>query len=363
MPNKGESFVSNSWKRVLIVISAFFLMYIISYLLDPFAPSVRMFFHRPAHEIALDWGTTLIFCIGVSESSIYIGRHLNAILPWTDDAFRRLIAEAGLNLVAVSTLHFMITLVYVTIAGQDELFSALNAKASLEETRALLQWGVASLMIVVVIAAINTGNYLISNWKNAALRATELKQIATEAELHALKLQLDPHFVFNNLSVLSELILQDQQLGYDYAENFAKIYRYLLVNTKKDTISLEDELKFLDSYIFLLEQRIGEGVDFDIDIRPMDRAAKLPPLTLQMLVENALKHNKTVKGEPLKIKIYSSGKNMVIVENTLNPLDLKIPSSGIGLKNIELRYELLKERKPEIYQDEKVFKVALPLIA
>ncbi|PAC26093.1 sensor histidine kinase [Flectobacillus sp. BAB-3569] len=356
MAQIGESFVSNTWKRVLIVMSAFFLLYAITYILDPFSPSVKMFFHRSIGEILLDLGTTLIFCIGVSETSIYIGKRLNKVLSWTESPVRRLLAEASLNLFAVFSIHLLIALLYIFITNHDQKELVLNF--SLEDTR----WFVVSTMIVGVIVTINTGNYMINNWKNEAIRATELKQIIIETELQSLKFQLDPHFVFNNLSVLSELILQDQQLGYDYAENFSKIYRYLLVNSKKNTISLEEELKFLDAYIFLLELRIGQGVDFDIDISPSERYLKLPPLTLQMLVENALKHNKTLRNDPLKIRIYSAHKNLIIVENTMSPLELNIPSSGIGLKNIERRYNILKGGKPIVYQDEKIFRVTIPLI-
>ncbi len=91
------------------------------------------------------------------------------------------------------------------------------------------------------------------------LRASKHKQAAMAAELQALKLQIDPHFIFNNLSVLSELILEDQQLGYEYSEKFARVYRYLLVNSRKDIIVVEEELKFLESYIFLIEKELGKG--------------------------------------------------------------------------------------------------------
>lgn len=220
-----------------------------------------------------------------------------------------------------------------------------------------------------MIIAINTGNYLILNWRNTAieaaghkLKAAENKQAAMEAELQALKLQIDPHFVFNNLSVLSELILENQQLGYEYAENFSKVYRYLLVNSRKDIILLEEELKFLNAYIFLIQHRAGNGVHFEIDIDKGSRDLYLPPLTLQLLIENALKHNKTIKSDPLKIRIFSNDKKELIVENKLIAIEKQVNSSGIGLQNIISRYQLLSKEPPEIIKGPDSFKVIIRLI-
>ncbi|HJT74397.1 MAG TPA: histidine kinase [Chitinophaga sp.] len=207
------------------------------------------------------------------------------------------------------------------------------------------------------------------NWRNTAIEAAEHKvkaaqnkQAAMEAELQALKLQIDPHFVFNNLSVLSELILEDQQLGYEYAENFSKVYRYLLINSKKDIILLEEELKFLNAYIFLIRHRAGNGVHFEIDVDKGSRELYLPPLTLQLLIENALKHNKTIKSDPLKIRIFSNDKKELIVENKLIAIEKQVSSSGIGLQNIISRYELLSKEPPEIIKGADSFKVIIRLI-
>ena len=175
------------------------------------------------------------------------------------------------------------------------MHSVLTDSKYIQETREIMQQFLITLMVTFLVMVINTGNSILLKWKNTAVRAAESDRIAMEAELQSLKLQLDPHFVFNNLSVLSELILRDQQLGYEYAENFTKIYRYMLVNSKKNIIHLEEEIKFLNAYIFLLKQRVGEGLIFEIDIDRKQYLNSLPPLTLQLLVENAMKHNKTSK--------------------------------------------------------------------
>jgi LytS/YehU family sensor histidine kinase len=240
---------------------------------------------------------------------------------------------------------------------------------SRKEYTLLGQWIATNIVISLIISAFNTVDYLLENWKKTAveaaqhkIRASKHKQAAMAAELQALKLQIDPHFIFNNLSVLSELILEDQQLGYEYSEKFARVYRYLLVNSKKDIIAVEEELKFLESYIFLIEKRIGEGVVFKIDIKEEYRSMYTLPLSLQLLVENAIKHNQTSKVNPLEIQVYTNSNGELVVSNTFLPLINKPDSSGVGLTNIVARYEILGYPKPVIEKTEDKFIVKLPLI-
>lgn len=361
MQLRKDTFLNNRVKRGLYIVSAFFVLYLVSYLLDPYSPYWEEFFKRDLSNILIDLTNSLIFCVLISEFSIRGSNLLNTHITWTESPGKRLLLEILLNLVNVLIMNVIMSQICSYQSG-EELFRIFWTNISIEETRGFLQWIVVSVLISFMISGINTGNYLIINWKNAAMKAAELNQVAMEAELQSLKLQIDPHFVFNNLSVLSELILEDQQVGYDYAENFSKIYRYLLVNSKKDVISLEEELKFLNSYRFLIKHRAGEGVQFAIEVNPASRNLYLPPLTLQLLIENALKHNKTTKKEPLQIRIYSTEKDELIVENALMPVEKTLESSGIGIRNIIRRYNLLSDKEPEIVVGPTTFKVTLPLL-
>lgn len=359
--SKKDSFLNNTGKRILFIISAFFLMYLVSYIIDPYSSYWQEYFTRGFSEIMEDILLTLTCGIIISESSIFISKKLNKTLSWTKTPVKRLMIETTLNILMVLPVNLLITIFCVSKAG-DNLSSVFGFSLSVEETKGLIHWVVVSAAIAFMIMGINTGNHLILNWKNEVMKTAHLNQIAMEAELQSLKLQIDPHFVFNNLSVLSELILEDQQLGYEYAENFSKIYRYMLMSSKKDIISLEDELRFLDAYMFLIEQRFGEGVCFRIEVDAASRQSYLPPMTLQLLVENALKHNKTSKKDPLIIRIFNNDKDELIVENVLFPIEKNIESSGIGIKNISRRYGLLSERQPKIVNNGHYFNVTLPLL-
>ncbi|MET3126664.1 hypothetical protein ABID42_001766 [Arcicella rosea] len=358
MSEKKDTFLSNKGKRIIIVVFAFTLLNLVSYIIDPYSSYWVYYFNRSVLTIAEDLALSFIFCLLISETSIYISNKLNVLISWTEKPLKRLFIETGLNLV----------IIFVSLVMLDQLYQLLdNPETCIEihtadQVRGFLQWIVVSTIIAFMIIGINTCNYLIVSWKNAAMKAAALDQLAVEAELQSLKLQIDPHFVFNNLSVLSELILVNQQLGYEYAENFSKIYRYMLVNSKKDIILLEDELKFLHSYMFLIKNRIGEGVAFEVSIDKENKQLYLPPLTLQLLVENALKHNKTNKKNPLKISIYNTDEQTLIVENMLLPIENQLESSGIGIQNIIRRYDLLWQKQPEIIQNETTFKVKIPLI-
>ncbi|WP_228457023.1 sensor histidine kinase [Chryseobacterium sp. LAM-KRS1] len=330
--------------------------------MDPFDPVWEDYVKDPLDFLISDFLWVLLFSVIISEVSILIDSQLNKLLPWSNRGIKRLCIQ-GILQIAVSILFVAII---INIFSNTPDIAKMDYR---KEMTLLGQWVATNIIISLLISAVNTGDYLLENWKKSAievtqhkLRASKHKQAAMAAELQALKLQIDPHFIFNNLSVLSELILENQQLGYEYAENFSKVYRYLVINSKKDVISLDEELKFLDSYIFLIKKRIGDGVNFEISINPELRNMMIPPLTLQFLVENAIKHNQTLRSNPLQIKIYTLTSKNLVVCNTLIPLINKAESSKVGIKNIMNRFELLGDKKPLILQTEKDFLAKIPLL-
>lgn len=364
MISKNETLLSDKYKRIVIVLLAFLLFNLVTFLLDPYDPYWKDYFKDGLAEKIFDLVLELVFCIIISESSIRVSNKLNKTITWTEQPRKRLSLEIGINLIFISVCLLIQSYIYyffyeivdpVPIPGPP-------MQISFEETRSFIQWIVVSVIIAFVIIGVNIGDYLVVNWKNTLLKASELDRAVTETELQSLKLQIDPHFVFNNLSVLSELILQNQKLGYDYAENFSKIYRYMLINSRKDFIALKEELLFLQSYMFLIKQRIGDGVMFEITISAGSQSLYILPLTLQLLVENALKHNKTQKGNPLKIKIYNNDSKVLVIENTLLPIENLMDSTGIGLSNIIRRYSLLTNLQPIITKGSSFFRVEVPLI-
>lgn len=355
MKANRETFLTNNGRRILFVLFGFIMIYLISYLIDPYAKYWAVYFQRPARDIAVEMFFTLFFCVLISESSIYLNTRFNTYISWMERPALRLVLQTLSTLVCTA-------LIFSLEFGISYLFEEECWNLGQEEITGISQWIIVSTIIALMISGINTANYLINNWKNTATQAAEFKQAAAEAELHALKLQVDPHFVFNNLSVLSELILENQQMGYEYAENFSKVYRYLLLNAKKDLINLEEELKFVQAYIFLISKRVGAGVAFDIDIESQHLGLQLPPITIQILIENALKHNKTFKKSPLEISIRVNEEQYLVVSNDLKPLERKPQASGLGLVNIINRYKLLSNEEVKVESDAGYYRVYIPLL-
>jgi LytS/YehU family sensor histidine kinase len=176
----------------------------------------------------------------------------------------------------------------------------------------------------------------------------------------ALNSQIDPHFFFNSLSVLSSLVYKDPDKSVEYINQLSKVYRNILDESNENIVPLENELKLLDSYIFLMKIRFGSNISFAIEISDKGRKnAYIPPNTLQLLVENAIKHNKCSSEEPLFISI-SEDQQCIHIKNNVNRRTLIDESSGIGLENIKHRFELLGGKKIVVNKHEHTFTVTLP---
>jgi two-component system LytT family sensor kinase len=349
-------------KRVLMIAFTCIFSYITGFIVFPYA-YWKDYFGMPVSRIIMDMVVNLLFYTAIVELSLFIEKRLNKRISWMVSPLKRLLIQALYQILGVLFIIICMASIYLIFAdfvGKPSPYIGL--REAFYTLILVMFWG-------MMISAVNTGNFLLKNWKTEALKVAEFeikeaqnKQLAAEIELQALKLQLDPHFVFNNLSVLSELILKDQQLGYEYTENFAKVYRYLLINSKKKLITLREELKFLDAYLFLIRNRMGGGSIFHIDIQESKLDMLIPPVTLQLFIENAVKYNRTEEEDPLVVSIYSNEEDELVVSNTLLPL-IKMPdSTGLGLKNIISRYALLSDRKPVIEKDDKAFTIKVPLI-
>lgn len=187
------------------------------------------------------------------------------------------------------------------------------------------------------------------------------KEHAAQMQLEVLKSQIDPHFMFNNFSILSELIVEDTALAEKFLDNLSKVYRYLIQNLKRDTVSIEEEIAFLHSYIYLIKMRYEDAVCINIDETLKQIDGQIPPVCLQLLVENAIKHNRASARHPLSIRVFRE-ENDIVVENDLRPIASDFESTGIGNKNIIGRYLLLCKKKPFIEQRENTYIVKLPII-
>jgi hypothetical protein len=194
-------------------------------------------------------------------------------------------------------------------------------------------------------------------------RVKEQKVIAgtANARFDALKNQLDPHFLFNSLNVLTSLIEENPENAQKFTTSLSKVYRYVLEQKNKDLVTVDEELDFARTYMLLLKMRFEDSIIFDIPDRASDPESKVVPLSLQLLLENAVKHNMVTTSKPLHIKIYEN-QGMLVVENNLQTKQIVKKSSGVGLENIKQRYELLTNKTVHINQQADRFAVAIPML-
>ncbi|GAA4424320.1 hypothetical protein GCM10023188_04050 [Pontibacter saemangeumensis] len=193
------------------------------------------------------------------------------------------------------------------------------------------------------------------------LRAEQLQKENFRAQLESLKNQVKPHFLFNSLNVLNYLIYVDQDKAATFLSQLAEVYRALLDSGDKQLVPLEQELNLANSYIYLMKTRFGDNVQFRVDVPSEYLHLQLPPTSLQMLLENAIKHNGSTSKKPLHIRIYAAGEKLV-VQNNLQPRLDEVASTKVGLQNISSRYKYLSDKPVEVNQSEDSFTVALPLL-
>ena len=194
-------------------------------------------------------------------------------------------------------------------------------------------------------------------------KVKEQKIIAgtASAKFDALKNQLDPHFLFNSLNVLTSLIDENPNNAQKFTTSLSKVYRYVLEQKNKDLVTVDEELEFAKTYMSLLKMRFEDSIIFDIPEKASNSESKVVPLSLQLLLENAVKHNIVTSNKPLHIKIYEANGTLVVANN-LQPKQIVKKGSGVGLNNIMQRYNLLTNKKININQEAKSFVVAIPML-
>jgi sensor histidine kinase YesM len=203
--------------------------------------------------------------------------------------------------------------------------------------------------------------HFIREWKQSKIESEQLQKETIKSQLDSLKNHLDPHFLFNNLNILSSLIDKDQKGSQEYLNKFAEVYRYMLQNNSSDPILIKDELDFLTTYIDLIKTRFGEAVQVKQKLAEDAEFKQIPPLTLQMLVENCIKHNTMSIEKPLNI-IIEADEEYLTVRNNLQGRPVGVASNKSGLKNIKNRYAFFTDKPVLVENNGNYFTVKVPIL-
>jgi hypothetical protein len=218
-----------------------------------------------------------------------------------------------------------------------------------------------ALIITFLFSLFLHGRQFLLNWKQSAIDAERLQKESVRAQYESLKNQVNPHFLFNSLNALTNLVYEDQDKAAKFIKQLSDVYRYVLDSRDKEVVPLAEELKFLDSYLFLQQIRFGDKLKVSIDLN--GAVSSVAPLAMQMLIENAIKHNEISEAYPLTVRVYRD-KNFIVVENNLRKKSvLEDKSPGLGLENIKKRYDFLSKDKVAVSSEDSRFIVKLPLLS
>lgn len=285
------------------------------------------------------------------EGNMQVDIFLDKKIPWITLPKERIITQIITNLAyTILVLIASISIINYLKFGAFEVF---NPK--------LREVFIPTVIITFLVIIIDITNHFLKSWKASLLEVEKYKTESANAQLQNLKNQLNPHFLFNNLSVLTSLVYKNQDKAAEFINELAKVYRYVLDTKNSELVTLQEELDFLNHYIFLQKIRFDDSVSFEIKIEDSIKFDYLLPMCLQMLVENTIKHNETSQANPLKVRIYSQN-NFLVIENLIKLRSNDVSSSKTGLKNIEMRYSFYTDEKVIVSNKDEVFKVILPLI-
>jgi two-component system, LytTR family, sensor kinase len=310
-------------------------------------------FNRPP-LLSLDkYLTTLGITTAIWLGNRYVMIYSRKRYPLFNDVRKRLIFQ--------SIIMFLFTVIANIFLGQlaDSVFSKDRGMLTREDI--IIHSNSAAIFCTIMIIAVYESIFFMHQLRHSVEETEKLKRESLKAELNALKTQVNPHFLFNNLNTLSSVIPEDPKLAVDFVQQLSKLYRHILEVKDEQTILLKDELDVLKAYAFLLQTRFGNNLDVAINVSDENLKKKIVPLSLQLLMENAIKHNIVSSDKPLKIEVAVQNERLV-VSNNLQKKNQMNESTGIGLDNIRNRYILLGNGQVEVTENGSSFTVAIPLI-
>ncbi|WP_419869368.1 2TM domain-containing protein [Chryseobacterium sp. CT-SW4] len=283
---------------------------------------------------------------------------LNKKIPWAEKTTLRVIISIVcilvINFILVYICNYINFVMIQKVATTEQFFSGKYN---------FINWFMINIALLIS-AFLHARSFMEELKKSSKKEVVEQKLIAgsANAQLESLKNQLDPHFLFNSLNVLSSLIDENPEQAQKFTVSMSKIYRYVLEQKDKELVTIEDEVGFAQTYCNLLKTRFEDSVDFSFEVRQEDYKKYVVPLSLQLLLENCIKHNYATSSKPLQIKIFSE-EGALCIENNLQEREQIKESSGIGLANIVQRYSLLTKKNVFIEKSVDFFKVKIPMLS
>ncbi len=303
------------------------------------------FYAYAQYVLAVFLGLFLLFEIHQLKSAF-----LERVISWKTQFRKRFWLELGISLLLVPPL------VTGTYAGLYILVWKMPLYGP-----SIILYNALGFFISLLFMGFVNADYILGNWKASLLKAEQLEKEQVKARLSELQNQLSPHFLFNHFNILYSLIDEDPERAKEFLNRLSEIYRYILGKKKQDLVELSEELIFLNHYIFLMKTRFEDKIRVKMEMEQVAGHFLIPPLSLQILLENAIRHNEASSAKPLEIRIRHH-ENYLVITNNFQPKSGNTQGTQTGLENIRSRLALFTNRPLLIEQDESVFKAQIPLI-
>ncbi|MGM0504452.1 MAG: sensor histidine kinase [Bacteroidota bacterium] len=293
---------------------------------------------------------TTIAAFLIAYPDLFIIQYLNRSFSWSKRIIGRVIIQIiSTVIIGIAVSTFITLFAHWLDSYEEDLVAVLISNAMVAS--------VVNFILVIILEAW----IFFNESKQAKIKADDLEKELSQIKFEVLKSQINPHFMFNSLNVLSGLIDEDVNKAQQFLDEFSLIYRYVLESIDKTVVTLSEELSFARSYIYLQQMRYGENLIFDVNI-PADLLQRyMPPLSLQVILENATKHNIVSDSQPLKIEIYND-QDWLIVRNNIQSKLSRGQSTGLGQKNLVKRYGMIGNETPKFLVETNHYVVKLPII-
>lgn len=294
---------------------------------------------------------SIITVLTILEICSWANNHIDVRFPWAKRAFTRFLFLTALAFGA----SFGLSPALIFLSNLVE--SEINFDKMVISYSILNNWGLTCMILIFDLVTL-----LLKQWRQSIIEVERFKKESIEFRFETLKNQVNPHFLFNSLNTLSSLMHIDIEAAEKFLRQLSKVYRYVLENRDQEVINLATELQILDSYIYLVEMRFQDKLKVIVDLPEEAKKFGIPPLTLQMLIENAIKHNELSKEHPLVITITLDVGNYLKVSNPIQLKSSKEYSTKVGLNNIINRYQYLSEKKVVVESGHGKFIIKVPLL-
>lgn len=310
-------------------------------------------------KIAFDYSLLVNFAYSMLYGySLYFANSF--VFTKLDDVFKdNRFTKKRLLIGAVSSFLVSVFVIFLMRIFEDVVIENKSLQYFLENEKPA-NYLVAIIITFFVTLAIHAF-YFYKAYQDNKVKEQKVIAGTASAQFESLKNQIDPHFLFNSLNVLSSLIEENPDQAQKFTTSLSKIYRYVLEQKNKELVSIQEELNFAKTYMNLLKMRFENSITFDLPQEFPDHETKVVPLSLQLLLENCIKHNVVSESKPLHIKIYIEN-NFLVVENNLQKKEILSDRKGVGLQNIVNRYAILTDRKVLVDESEQTFKIFLPIL-